>query len=111
LKDSINGEVECEPTITPVIDMSKFNSGLAQIKNKLANTGVLNVATNNAKAQEVSRSINGDSGVQNGTAKTAAGNVFNYTQNNYSPKPLSRIDIYRQTQNQFSTMERMVALK
>lgn len=111
LKDSINGEVECEPTITPVIDMSKFNSGLAQIKNKLANTGVLNVATNNAKAQEVSRSVNGDSGVQNGTAKTATGNVFNYTQNNYSPKPLSRIDIYRQTQNQFSTMERMVALK
>lgn len=111
LKDSINGEVECEPTITPVIDMSKFNSGLAQIKNKLANTGVLNVATNNAKAQEVSRSVNGDSGVQNGTAKAAAGNVFNYTQNNYSPKPLSRIDIYRQTQNQFSTMERMVALK
>lgn len=111
LKDSINGEVECEPKITPVIDMSKFNSGLAQIKNKLANTGVLNVATNNAKAQEVSRSVNGDSGVQNGTVKAAAGNVFNYTQNNYSPKPLSRIDIYRQTQNQFSTMERMVALK
>lgn len=111
LKDSINGEVECEPKITPVIDMSKFNSGLAQIKNKLANAGVLNVATNNAKAQEVSRSVNGDSGVQNGTVKAAAGNVFNYTQNNYSPKPLSRIDIYRQTQNQFSTMERMVALK
>lgn len=111
LKDSINGEVECEPKITPVIDMSKFNSGLAQIKNKLANAGVLNVATNNAKAQEVSRSVNGDSGVQNGTAKTTAGNVFNYTQNNYSPKPLSRIDIYRQTKNQFSTMERMVALK
>lgn len=111
LKDSINGEVECEPKITPVIGMSKFNSGLAQIKNKLANAGVLNVATNNAKAQEVSRSVNGDSGVQNGTVKAAAGNVFNYTQNNYSPKPLSRIDIYRQTQNQFSTMERMVALK
>lgn len=111
LKDSVNGEVECEPKITPVIDMSKFNSGLAQIKNKLANGGVLNVATNNAKAQEVSRSVNGDSGVQNGTVKAAAGNVFNYTQNNYSPKPLSRIDIYRQTQNQFSTMERMVALK
>ena len=111
LKDSINGEVECEPKITPVIDMSKFNSGMAQIKNKVANAGVLNVATNNAKAQEVSRSVNGDSGVQNGNAKTTAGNVFNYTQNNYSPKPLSRIDIYRQTQNQFSTMERMVALK
>lgn len=111
LKDSINGEVECEPTITPVIDMSKFDSGLAHIKNKLANTGILDVSTNNVKAQEVSRSINGDSGVQNGTSKASSGNVFNYTQNNYSPKALSRIDIYRQTQNQFSTMERMVALK
>lgn len=29
-------------------------------------------------------------------------NVYNFTQNNYSPKALSRIDIYRQTQRQLS---------
>ncbi len=34
--------------------------------------------------------------------------TFNFTQNNYSPKELSRIDIYRRTKNQFSQFERAV---
>ena len=29
-------------------------------------------------------------------------NVYNFTQNNYSPKALSRTDIYRQTQRQIN---------
>lgn len=39
-------------------------------------------------------------------SKTASSNTaapsYSFTQNNYSPKALSRIDIYRQTKNQFS---------
>lgn len=39
-------------------------------------------------------------------SKTASGSTaapsYSFTQNNYSPKALSRIDIYRQTKNQFS---------
>ena len=36
------------------------------------------------------------------------GSTYNFTQNNYSPKSLSRSEIYRQTKNQFSAFERMV---
>jgi uncharacterized protein YecE (DUF72 family) len=37
-----------------------------------------------------------------------SGNNYNFTQNNYSPKALSRIDIYRQTKNQFSALKGLV---
>ena len=36
-------------------------------------------------------------------------NQFNFTQNNYSPKPLSRIDIYRQTKNQFAQLKEAIS--
>ena len=43
--------------------------------------------------------------VQNGGITPTSGNNYNFTQNNYSPKALSRIDIYRQTKNQFSALK------
>ena len=38
-----------------------------------------------------------------------AGNTYTFTQNNYSPKALSRLDIYRQTKNQFSALKGAVS--
>ena len=46
--------------------------------------------------------------IQNGVAGLPAGNTYQFTQNNYSPKALSRIEIYRQTKNQFSTLKGLV---
>ena len=46
--------------------------------------------------------------VQNGGTTPTSGNNYNFTQNNYSPKALSRIDIYRQTKNQFSALKGLV---
>ena len=39
------------------------------------------------------------------SATNQNGPSFSFTQNNYSPKALSQIDIYRQTKNQFSAMK------
>jgi len=41
----------------------------------------------------------------NQTSNTTAGNSYNFVQNNYSPKALSRIDIYRQTKSQFAELK------
>ena len=46
--------------------------------------------------------------VQNGDSVPVAGNNYTFTQNNYSPKALSRIEIYRQTKNQFSALKGLV---
>ena len=46
--------------------------------------------------------------IQNGKSTSSAGIVYQFTQNNYSPKPLSRLEIYRQTKNQFSALKGLV---
>ena len=49
-----------------------------------------------------------DEEIQNGVNTSEKGNTYQFTQNNYSPKPLSRLEIYRQTKNQFSAMKGLV---
>ena len=39
---------------------------------------------------------------------TSGAPTIEFTQNNYSPKSLSSTDIYRQTKNQFTAIERML---
>ena len=74
-----------DPVITPVLDLSNVISG-ARTLNSLFSTN---------QALAVAGSMN-DS--QNG--KFIGGTTF--IQNNYSPKALTRADIYRQTRNQFA---------
>lgn len=59
---------------------------------------------------KISAGMNRESGGtnQNGNDKTSASNNYNFTKNNYSPKSLSRIDIYRQTKNQFAALKGLV---
>ena len=46
--------------------------------------------------------------IQNGSDVNGSNPIYQFTQNNYSPKALSRAEIYRQTKNQFSVMKRTV---
>ena len=59
-----------------------------------------NAAWINATAQELKRALQSE-GVVAGTAAGTAGNVT-FNQYNNSPKALSRLEIYRQTQNQLN---------
>ena len=77
------------PTIKPILDMSDVDPALSNmnaVASYMGNRGV-------EKSQET---------------KPSTPASFNFTQNNYSPKALSRIDIYRQTRNQFSTVKEMI---
>ena len=53
----------------------------------------------NATARDMKKALEGQ-----GVITSAGGKIVNYnfTQNNTSPKPLNRLEIYRQTQNQFN---------
>lgn len=77
------------PTIKPRLDMSDVDPALSNMNAVASYMGSRGVE----KSQETEPS-------------TPAS--FNFTQNNYSPKALSRIDIYRQTRNQFSTVKEMI---
>ena len=70
----------------------------------------LNTLFSRSRALTVSTGIAATRGrnLQNEDTNPNTGNSYNFTQNNYSPRALSRTEIYRQTKNQFSAMERMV---
>ena len=81
--------------LTPIIDLDKLQSD-ANKASQIVTTSLL--AAQNAAIGDY---INNDSEL-NPFMKDRWQNVYNFTQNNYSPKALSRIDIYRQTQRQLS---------
>ena len=107
--DRLQSEInENAPLITPVLDLSQFEAGIAQMSSMMsgATTG-MEIA---AKVREGFE--NKKKSVSEGTSKNASGIsksiVNNFTQNNYSPKALSRLDIYRQTKNQLATVKKVV---
>ena len=81
--------------LTPVVDLDKLSSDLKKA-NGLAQSTLL--AAQNAA---IGAYINTDSEL-NPFLKDRYQSVYNFTQNNFSPKALSRIDIYRQTQRQLA---------
>jgi tape measure domain-containing protein len=96
VSDSINSEMNFSPTIRPVVDLSEIRAGGTAMDALFARKSLnLGVATN--KAAGITTGV--DTNTIPGTAPTQGANI-QFTQNNYSPKELSRIDIYRQTRNQ-----------
>lgn len=100
VRDVVDGSMDVQPTIRPVLDLSEVQSG----------AGRLSAILSRSQALRISSSINESTGseVQNGVVGGSVGNTYQFTQNNYSPKALSRIEIYRQTKNQFSALKGLV---
>lgn len=107
--DILTTDADMNPTITPVLDLSDlenrsksigslFNSKSLNLNAKLGTVHTAN--ENTAKLNEMLQGMN----AQN----NKGGNSYNFVQNNYSPKALSRLDIYRQTKNQFAQMKGVV---
>ena len=102
ISDVLNADFDMQPTIRPVLDLSAVKMGANQLNTMFTRNKAVSV--NASITQRANETLN-DS---NGMPKSKGGNVYQFTQNNYSPKALSRSEIYRQTKNQFSAMERMV---
>lgn len=101
VRDFVEGNMDTQPTIRPVLDLSEVRSGAHMLSALLSRKQAMTIST------EMNRQTG--STIQNGeTATPAAGNSYSFVQNNYSPKSLSRIDIYRQTKNQFSALKGLV---
>jgi hypothetical protein len=109
MSDIINGNVDTSPVIRPVIDMSAVEIGGKQIDSVLSKKYGIDVSSINDKIPNIGTTkTQGDSSNQP-TDNPGQGNI-QFVQNNYSPNALSRIDIYRQTKNQISTMKGLLGL-
>lgn len=100
VKDMIDNGVDGQPTIRPILDLSDVEEKSHRLNTLFSRSQALTVSTGIAAVR--------GRNLQNEDTNPNTGNSYNFTQNNYSPKALSRTEIYRQTKNQFSAMERMV---
>lgn len=89
ISDFIDGNFDYNPVIRPTLDLTDIADGASSIGSML---------NANKYAAEVSLLGTNQNGGSNGAN-------YQFIQNNYSPKSLSRVDIYRQTKNQFAMMK------
>lgn len=100
LGSGLENDLTLEPTIRPIIDLSEV-SGAKKTLDSIFGDAVLTPRASADKATEISRIGNSKILSETPTTTTEASSI-SFVQNNYSPKALSRLEIYRQTKNQLS---------
>lgn len=96
-------DMDTAPTIRPVLDLSGIEKGTAQLNGILGAKRTINLSTAQIRAANMADTSLGVQAAGREVVNKTINN--NFTQNNYSPKALSRIEIYRQTNNQFTAMK------
>ena len=95
-------DMTLHPVIEPVLDTSDLRAKAGLI-------GSLFPAQSMALASSISiGKVNAKDYLEDAQNGAVSGAQINFTQNNYSPKALSRMDIYRDTKNQLSMMKGVV---
>lgn len=110
--DAINGALDVINKIPGVnishmgyVELPRLAKGGIVDKSMLANIGeagkeaVIPLERNKAGLKEIARLLANEMPAINGASGKGGDTVYNFTQNNTSPKALSRYDIYRQTKN------------
>ena len=98
IKDFLDGNIDSEPTIRPVLDLSNVKAGTLKLNALFSRKSAasISVETNQRNSDETQKAENGSLG---------GNSIYNLTQINNSPKALSRLEIYRQTNNLFSRLQ------
>jgi hypothetical protein len=96
--DIFNGIVD--PTITPVVNLDNVYAGAKTIASLMTDASAIDAASSvNARLSTNNYGSNAATDVSGNRTDVSL------TQNNYSPKALSRLEIYRQTQNQLRQLK------
>ena len=86
-------DVDSQPTIRPVLDLTNVEAGVGRIDAIFSRQQAVAAGASFEQSRNPEPTVAG---------KGSSMNTYNFTQNNYSPKALSREEIYRQTNNQLS---------
>ena len=102
IKNAFANIDEYKPTITPVLDMSNVNYGTKRISSMLSGRTSLNMVNSIAAYKR------SNGGTDSASSAKSESPTISFTQNNYSPKALSAIEIYRQTGSMFAKFRKKV---
>lgn len=110
IADIIDTDPTLHPQIAPVVDLSEVRSGFHKLGSM--KTPVISTYATGARVNAVANSLNSH---ENGIKQPVPQNnqngpqVVEFVQNNYSPKALSRSEIYRNTNNQFTAFKEAIS--
>ena len=100
---ALDGLINTEPVITPVLDLSQVSKGAQQLSD-LTNVTPITAAASYGQASTTSQEVSA-SQQASADAAAAAAPTFNFEQNNYSPEALDDVEIYRKTKNQLAQVK------
>ena len=103
LSNLISNDIDAEPVIRPIIDLSGAEKEALKLNSLFAENQAFSINSSMNRRASVLPSD------QNGSSNEPKVEQFSFTQNNYSPKALSRKEIYRQTKNQFAMAKGVVS--
>ena len=95
ISDVVESELNTDPVIRPVVDMSEVYDSAKNIDAALSTEKAVGIST----AENMNKN-----GIFGPDGQPSNGN-YTFVQNNYSPKALSKLEIYRQTKNQFAMLK------
>lgn len=102
ISDFLLDSPEFTPVITPVVDLTNVVAGRESISDIFNEAiGVSGIPRTLSSISSGTTPILPQDSVKNGEGNS----VITFTQNNYSPVPLSRFEIYRQTRNQLALVK------
>ena len=107
--DILSGDVSTQPVITPIINLDNAKAGIRSLGASF-NSSAFRVNASLGKINTPSDRLADIESRLNSPA-TPGSNQYQFIQNNYSPKALSKIDIYRQTKSQFAQFRGQVNSK
>jgi hypothetical protein len=114
-RNNLDIDMNMSPTIRPVLDLSAVRKDSSLISGMIT-PPTLEVGASYAKASTLAVEARASKEAADVTdnkseAVPATGTNMTLVQNNYSPKALSREEIYRQTNNQMSTVKEVLEKK
>lgn len=107
ISDVVSEQLNPNPVITPILDLTQVQSKAAELA---ALTGAVPITAAASYGQASAISAAQLAAQAQADQNVALGGSVNFEQNNYSPKALTDIEIYRQTKNQLSLLKSSLAL-
>ena len=102
----LDGSLMVDPVITPTMDLSSLQDSVAKVSSMMDANNEYRLKS--LYGADYSTTTSGSSSSDlDGTISN--GKTISFVQNNYSPKSLSKLDIYRQTNNQLSKAKQLLA--
>jgi tape measure domain-containing protein len=103
IPNALDGIVDLNPVIAPVLDLSSVRSDAQQLGDLLS-TAAIPASASLGQAAAISADQRASQTAQAGDTPVVPSEI-KFEQNNYSPKALSEVDIYRQTKNQMALLK------